>query len=499
MKRKSLTIIIFLSYFGICQNIVEFQEPIVIPIDVEQHFKPVFHDVNNDGLVEILLFNRDSNGKIYLIINNQNGTDWDLIEFETNSYPNMPALSDFNNDGLMDIAFSHSDGWNGSPLLSVGINSESNYWDNFVTYNISGSFTYGTYTGDLNNDGFDDLIVVSCGQDGFNVLLNDQTGNFVFNGFVNCSAVEPGNINLIDFNQDGNLDIILSGVWGGGEINFFTGNGEGTFELNQIILDNAASNSHYTNGIRDLNVFDFDYDGDFDILATLRNNYFYTAFSLINTTEGYSEIIQICENCKIHQTLSWDNDEYLDFTLQHVVNQGNTNDYINLSLFNNNGNGEFIELGVVSQGRGGYFQKLNNDDLYDYVKIFEDSIQILLQEQQCTDLNPVGCWQNGCDDGYDCVIDPEYNCVPSFCECDGINDSWECTDDCGGGTCYNIDLIGDYNHDQVKNIVDIVLIVQIILSEGMPTDYQQWASDLNHDNEINITDVVLLVEQILSI
>ncbi len=56
----------------------------------------------------------------------------------------------------------------------------------------------------------------------------------------------------------------------------------------------------------------------------------------------------------------------------------------------------------------------------------------------CPGDNPAGCFQNGCPDGYECVDDWENSCVSSNCSCDGFTGQWVCTDDCNGGTCFEI-------------------------------------------------------------
>ena len=59
----------------------------------------------------------------------------------------------------------------------------------------------------------------------------------------------------------------------------------------------------------------------------------------------------------------------------------------------------------------------------------------------CPGQNPSGCFQNGCPDGYECLDDWENSCVSSYCSCDEITGQWMCTDDCNGGTCFEIIII----------------------------------------------------------
>ena len=59
-------------------------------------------------------------------------------------------------------------------------------------------------------------------------------------------------------------------------------------------------------------------------------------------------------------------------------------------------------------------------------------------------------------------------------------------------------IIGDINQDIVIDILDIIIIVNIILGDFNPNEQEIWASDMNQDNTINIQDVIMLVQIILN-
>jgi hypothetical protein len=67
----------------------------------------------------------------------------------------------------------------------------------------------------------------------------------------------------------------------------------------------------------------------------------------------------------------------------------------------------------------------------------------------CMSENPAGCFQTGCDEGYECVV-LEQECVPSSCFCDGFYGDWFCTEDCGGGACYSTQKQDDGTHSCSK-------------------------------------------------
>ena len=58
-------------------------------------------------------------------------------------------------------------------------------------------------------------------------------------------------------------------------------------------------------------------------------------------------------------------------------------------------------------------------------------------------------------------------------------------------------LLGDINNDGIINVLDVVVLVNIILENTIPTEYQLIVSDINSDEDINVLDVVTLVSIIL--
>ena len=60
----------------------------------------------------------------------------------------------------------------------------------------------------------------------------------------------------------------------------------------------------------------------------------------------------------------------------------------------------------------------------------------------------------------------------------------------------SIPILGDINEDDVTNIVDVVLLVNYILSPSGGSDCE--ICDLNSDGVVNIIDVIILVNIILT-
>ena len=120
--------------------------------------------------------------------------------------------------------------------------------------------TYGAYAGDMNNDGFSDLVAVNESSDDLRILLNDGQGQYpsftVFDTGDDSSPSEGA-----DFNNDGEIDLVVTTAWDT-EVRVLTGNGQGGF---------SNMDTYYTsNGVRGVVVGDFDGDGWDDMLTTNR-------------------------------------------------------------------------------------------------------------------------------------------------------------------------------------------------------------------------------------
>ena len=60
-----------------------------------------------------------------------------------------------------------------------------------------------------------------------------------------------------------------------------------------------------------------------------------------------------------------------------------------------------------------------------------------------------------------------------------------------------VDIYGDVNFDGYLNVNDIVLIVNFVLNNTIPTEEEFLTADMNQDDILNILDVISLVGEIL--
>jgi Bacterial Ig-like domain (group 3)/FG-GAP-like repeat len=159
---------------------------------------------------------------------------WSVVP--ANAQPtSFPAIvADFNQDGIPDVLLPSTT----TPTATIAFGSvpygtfSANAKAVTLPATCTGPAAGGMLVGDFNGDGFPDIAFFCGGEGGpSGVLLGNGDGTFAaaktFGGAYSTSAV------LGDFNKDGKLDIVVIGPNGSATgpqgIEFFAGNGDGTF------------------------------------------------------------------------------------------------------------------------------------------------------------------------------------------------------------------------------------------------------------------------------
>ncbi len=247
-------------------------------------------DLNGDGIPDVIVTNF-----VQSFMTNQSITYFGVNDGKGNfSYPYSvagsgnggnyiaffsPLLVDFTGDGLADPII----GWLSSndPIMLVSVKqpspSELGYTYKTIPMGDSTSFCGGDLlftAGDLNGDGFQDLVVTgvnacsasssSPGPSGFFVLMNDGKGNFT--PTFTAYGHDLMQARLIDFNGDGKLDLAITDVDPTSDtynVSILPGNGNGTFNVADAVvpLDHAM--------IADIIPGDFNGDGKQDLTLSV--------------------------------------------------------------------------------------------------------------------------------------------------------------------------------------------------------------------------------------
>lgn len=185
-------------------------------------------DVNGDGFPDMIVVNT---GGVSVLINNGDGTfAAPVIYASGGSNAFAAAVADVNGDGIPDLVVTNY--CSASPGCTAGgigvlIGNGDGTFQPAVTYDAGGVGTEAIVIGDVNNDGFPDVMVTSncqidtCVTGSVHLFLNNGNGTFNLVA-APISPSKGGPLAIGDLNGDGKLDLVA-------DVGVLLGNGDGTF------------------------------------------------------------------------------------------------------------------------------------------------------------------------------------------------------------------------------------------------------------------------------
>ena len=260
-------------------------------------------DFDRDGKLDLANTNRCGNN-VSISRGNGDGTFRAPQNFSTPLEPTAMLAGDWNNDTIIDLAILHGlctschtisiflgvgDGtfgsaatFSSSETISIAAGDMDNDGDlDLVSGKLSNKVNVlyraanGTYVagpdypvptiperlvlGDLNGDGFLDVVTASSNSSNISVLL--AVSNASFGSATSFPAGGNSNaLSIADFNGDGKLDLTNS-ISSGESLASLLGNGDGTFQT-------ATNNLVPAGGTSNVTIGDFNNDGKKDLVAT---------------------------------------------------------------------------------------------------------------------------------------------------------------------------------------------------------------------------------------
>jgi hypothetical protein len=237
-----------------------------------------YFDINNDGYLDAFVCNDVAMSHIYL----GSATGWTmdqsvmplsqspvLMDPDSNSGNYASIWTDINNDGLIDLMITHcrqgvSQSTDPRRIDQIWMNNGNGTYTQDVTNWTGlrdGAQGWSTAFGDIDNDGDMDAFVLNQDVNG-KMLINNGAGVFTDvmsgSGITNTTAYFGENATFHDFDNDGYLDLLISG----GDCQLYKGNGDGTFT--QV----SAPFPYSSNKIRAHCVGDLNGDGFLDVYGS---------------------------------------------------------------------------------------------------------------------------------------------------------------------------------------------------------------------------------------
>ncbi len=222
-------------------------------------------DLDNDGLLDVILCD-DRGNFVSWIRQFPAGTFTETILAGDLIAPSHVQAIDFDNDGDKDLMvgvlgmlFPNNDKIGSVVILENDGNCS--FTKRLVAERIAR--VSDVRAGDLDNDGDMDLAVAQFGYDDGETRWIENKGNWKFESHILQYLSGPINVEIVDIDSDGDLDIIslVSQEWE--EIYCFINDGKGRFQPNLLY---GSSNQDY--GSSGISLSDLDKDGDLDILYT---------------------------------------------------------------------------------------------------------------------------------------------------------------------------------------------------------------------------------------
>ncbi|MCK7450079.1 Ig-like domain-containing protein [Enterobacter chengduensis] len=237
----------------------------------------IAYDKTGDGYLDLAYGDAGADSITYLINNkgvlSPDGTNGGAGFW--GQFTTMREISgvDLNNDGTVDIVqhTNRSGAYsltvinnNGNGTLSIGQNLTNVFVANASNTTTAASMTWA----DFNGDGYMDLYLGSSyNNNGGVIYYNDGTGKLsTTKSAVEASNASAGYLSVaVDWNGDGQMDIIKLSTYGGSQTaTLFTNNGYGsTWTSSQL-----ASGIAYATGVA---AVDYNWDGAKDLLVSQQN------------------------------------------------------------------------------------------------------------------------------------------------------------------------------------------------------------------------------------
>lgn len=226
-----------------------------------------FTDFDHDGSLDLVYTGvNNKNESVCKFYKNQQGAFTEVVTSLSGFAHGSLEAADYNHDGYVDLLITGLLG-DGSKASHIYRN-EGNL--NFTKINTTlPPIAFGDASwGDYNQDGYPDVLLSGIGEGGaFMSKVYKNNKNEVFTEVpANLIALSNSSVVWLDYNNDGALDIFITGLANSNAANaLYENNGGDSFSL----VNNVGISKVYDG---DISITDHDLDGNLDLLITGFNN-----------------------------------------------------------------------------------------------------------------------------------------------------------------------------------------------------------------------------------
>lgn len=332
--------------------------------------KGVWGDLTNNGFLDIIIAGRnvDNNPVTLLYRNEGNGLFTEIIGH------NIPGihfcsvnLIDFNNNGWLDIFISGEGSSGEISRIYQNNGDETFFWREDMVF--PGFRHVDSVWGDINGNGFPDLII--CGRTNdvrlTALYLNNDGNSFTLQQNSGLPNVDRGSVSLGDYDEDGWLDLLTTGIWEEGAARITRvyrnmADGDGSFILAANLSGIGYGVGEWVdlnnNGLKDIVICGATSGTTGGLIAKVYLN---------NGNGGFSEVPGLGLTGLSYSTIS-------------------------AADFNNNGKTDIAIAGMISSTNRQTILYLNDIDTGNTVPFPPDSLEALVTENQVVLL-----WNDGFD------------------------------------------------------------------------------------------------------
>lgn len=311
-------------------------------INVGGEAYPTFTDIDNDGLIDLVVGDnsditwyeqQDTNSNAFVFVSDQ------MISVNIGAHY-CPAFADLNKDGLLELIIGESLGnFNYFEQDSINAGTFTLVTENWMGWD-GGTYVSPFFT-DMENDGLLDLLVGDAYGKIFHLVQDDSVSTTFTQVSDNFGGIDVGESAvpiILDLDGDNKMDLFV-GEWYNGLFHY---------EQNDSLSENYTLISDDVFGTRDFGyaigytIGDIDGDGLLDMLVSAYHDYYESYVVLLEQEEAGS----------------------LNFIMQdEQFNDINIRNFTNLALYDINGNGLLDLLIGDSQG---YVKRYEQDALNSY-------------------------------------------------------------------------------------------------------------------------------------